>query len=303
MATSTTPPTRRDPPGVREAAHEAELNAPADLLYGLVADAMVAPLVFPATVHVACLDRTGSTEHIRIWAADDDDNLRCWTSRRRHDPARRTVVFQQDEPWPPLLLMRGEWRFEPTCPDRTLVTLAHAYATDTDDLAARTGLEGLLDRVSTGQLAALERFQHCSRFSFQDSAELACPAADAYAVVRRVTEWPDLVPEIEWVRAANSRDDAELFHVTAKGARETRLVLVAPSGQCSIAFKDLRPVPPVAAHSGRWLIEPTRTGCRVSVRHDIAVESTSDTSAGAALVRRVAAATTPSPAGLIAACR
>jgi ribosome-associated toxin RatA of RatAB toxin-antitoxin module len=270
------------------------------VLYGLVADAMVAPLVFPATVHVAYLDRTESTEHIRIWAADDDDNLRCWTSRRRHDPALRTVAFQADEPWPPLLLMRGEWRFEPLSADRTLVTLAHAYAADTDDLG---GLEGLLDRVSTGQLAALERFQHHSRFSFEDNAELACAAADAHVVVRAAAEWPSLVPAIERARLANSRDGADLFHVTATGPHETRLVLVAPSGQSSILFKDLRPAPPLAAHSSRWRIEPTDTGCRVSVRHDVAVESTSDTPVDEALVRRLAAATMPSLSQLIAACR
>jgi ribosome-associated toxin RatA of RatAB toxin-antitoxin module len=263
---------------------------------------MVAPLVFPATVNVAYLDRTDSTEHIRIWAADDDDNLRCWTSRRRHDPVRRTVAFQQDEPWPPLRSMRGEWRFEPLSADRTRVTLAHAYAAGTDDPAALAGLEGLLDRVSTGQLTALERFQRWSRFSFKDDAELECDAADAYAVVRAVAEWPSVVPAIERVRLAISRDDTSLFHVRST-EQETRFVLVAPSGQLSILFKDLRPVSPIAAHTGRWLIEPTETGCRVSVRHDVAVESTSDTPADAALVRRLAAATMPSPSRLIDACR
>lgn len=278
MVTSTIPPIPPDP-AEHTAQHSTELAAPADELYGLVADALAGPVVFPATVQVEYLHHAADREHIRIWAADDDDGLRCWSSHRERDPAARTVAFRQDVPWPPLSLMRGEWRFTPLGPDRTRVTLAHAYATATTDPADLARLESLLDRVSNGQLAALRRFSgpgRPTRRSLDEEAELACPADRAYAAVRDAEAWPTLLPDLMRVRLANCQDEARVFHVSARtgGGRihETRLVQVcrASSGHFHIAFKDLRPIAPLVSHSGWWRIEPTHTGCRVRVRHEIA---------------------------------
>lgn len=277
MATSTTPPTRPEH-AIRTAEHTEELAAPADELYGLVADAMAGPVVFPATVHVEYLDHTPEREHIRIWAADDDDRLRCWSSHRRRDPVARTVAFQQDVPWPPLSLMRGEWRFTPLGPDRTRVTLAHAYASATSDPADLARLESLLDRVSNGQLTALRRFSGAERYTrsrIDDDVELACSAEDAYAAARDADAWPGRAPGVTSARLANSQDDARILHVSRRVGdeiHETRLVQVcrASSGHFQIAFKDLRPVAPLVSHSGWWRIEPTSAGCRVRVRHELA---------------------------------
>lgn len=280
------------------AEHRAVLAAPADLLYQLVADATAAPLVFPTTVHVEQVQRGAGAERIRIWAAYGDD-LRSWTSHRLLRPDLRRVSFQQDVPEPPVAFMRGEWRLEPLGADRTEVVLRHAYRAVDDDPAGLAWIGELADRISTGQLAALGAAAARAgttgepRLTVEDSAELSCPARVAYGFVQDLTGWVGPVPGVERVTVRRADGDlqvVDLVGVSPDGTRrESRLARVGIP-PLRIAFKDLRPAPGlVAAHAGRWRFEPVTGGCRVTVRHDLAIDY-------AAVPATLGAAATPADA-------
>jgi ribosome-associated toxin RatA of RatAB toxin-antitoxin module len=264
---------------VRHARHGAEIAAPAEFLYGLVAEAPAAPWVFPATVHVEFLDRDPAEERLRIWAADGD-NVRSWTSHRRLDRAGRRVAFQQEEPAAPIAFMRGEWLVEPLAEARSRVSLTHDFSAAGDDPAALAGIESMVDRISAGQLAAMERFAALGAgrggrgpLSFTETAELPCPVETAYAFVHDFAAWADLLPEVERASVRDAGHGLLLVDQTRREGggrtRTTRSAHVCFPGS-HIAFKEMTPPALVAAHTGSWRFDKSEGGCRVVVRHVVA---------------------------------
>lgn len=273
--------------GERRAEHRAEVNAPAGLLYDLIADAAVAPLVFPTTVHVEHVQRAvgehrqrpAGEERLRIWAAYGDE-LRSWTSRRLLRPDVRRVTFQQDVPEPPVASMRGEWRFDPLGDDRTEVTLSHVYRAVDDDPGGIAWIEDLADRVSSGQLAALRGVAALgglsgeARVSFQDRAQLGCRAEIAYDYLWDEAGWAGRLPHVTEVSPVRTGGDMHLLDLkieeadgTLRGSRVARVRL--PGSR--IAFKVLDPARPIAAHTGWWQVASAADGCRVTMRNDVAI--------------------------------
>jgi ribosome-associated toxin RatA of RatAB toxin-antitoxin module len=261
------------------ARHQADVAAPARYLYGLVADALAAPLVFPGTVHVQYLDRTASQERLRIWAVNGEEP-RTWVSHRRLDPEALCVTFQQEAPAPPIAFMRGEWRMTALDSDRTRVTLSHAYRAVDDDAAALAWIEQMVDRVSGGQLAALGAYAALGGpvagpvLSIQDSVELDCPVEAAYAAAHDPASWSDLPPIAVQQGESAAAPDMQLLQLAAPdaggGSRASHSARVC-FADSHIAFKELLCPPLVAAHTGCWQFEPAAGGSRVSARHRVAV--------------------------------
>jgi aromatase len=261
---------------VQRARHQADVAAPARYLYGLIADALAAPLVFPGTVHVEYVDRAATEERLRIWAVNGED-LRTWVSHRRLDPDAQRVTFQQEVPAPPIAFMRGEWRLTALDGGQTRVTLSHAYRAIDDDPAGLAWIEQMVDRVSGGQLAALREYAALGGpaagpvLSIRDSVDLGCPVETAYAVAHDPASWTDLPPLA--VRAADTTaaPDMQLLQLAARdtdGARRSARICFPDS---RIAFKEMLCPPLVAAHTGCWQFEPAPVGSRIHAHHQVAV--------------------------------
>ncbi len=270
--------------GMREAVHQAEIDAPADLLYDLIADATVATMIFPTTVCVEHAERGTDEEHLRIWAAFGDE-LRNWTSHRLLRPGARSVIFQQDSPEPPVAFMRGQWHFDPLGDDTTKVTLSHEYRAVGDSPDGVAWIEKLADRTSRGQLAALGAFAALgrpadARLSTAESAQLRCGPEAAYAFMRDPAGWPGLLPGLEHVSLCREKGDMQLFDLMVRddagSLRKTRLARVCAADGSGITFKDLVPLAPIAAHTGRWRFDKTPGGTRVRVEHHLAVTQALD---------------------------
>jgi aromatase len=268
---------------VLRATHEAVLPASSDFLYGLVADAATAPLVFPGTVHVEQLDRTDTEERLRIWAADGD-KARTWTSHRVLDPAHLRVTFRQEAPAPPIALMRGEWRFEPSTDGQTRVRLDHAYRAVADSPEGTSWIASMVDGVSDGQLAALGRLAALTDgdpgwkpLTFQDSAAVCCPAESACALAWDAISWAGLAPVRGPVTVHVAAPDMQLVDMTVLGVggqpRPSRLARVRVPGPPLVApFKEMRVPPSVAAHVGIWRFEPLPHGARVVIEHRVVAD-------------------------------
>ncbi|HEV7761234.1 MAG TPA: SRPBCC family protein, partial [Acidimicrobiales bacterium] len=265
---------------------------PADALYDLLADATTAPLVFPGTVHVEHLARSDTDERLRIWAARDDD-VRCWTSHRVLDRGGRRVTFRQEAPTAPIAAMQGRWSVEPLPLGRSRVRLDHAYRAVDDDPEGLASIEAMVDRVSNGQLAALQRFVGLGSLtgdgpaSFHQSATSGCPVERAYDFVHDATGWADLAPVTGPVAVGRPRDDMQLVDLTLAGpdgpALPLQLARVAFPGS-HIAFTAIDPAPPLAAYTGQWRFEAGGSGgsggaggsgSKVSVDHTLLVDPAS----------------------------
>jgi aromatase len=254
--------------GLRHSSHQMEVAAPARQLYDLVADAAAGPLVFPGTVHVEWLTRTAAEETIRIWALNGTA-ARRWASRRLLDPAGLSVTFQQERPEPPVAFMQGRWQMNPMASARTLVTLGHSYRATDDDPDGAAWIEDLVDRVSRGQLQALREFAaYGPPIVVEEAADLGCPVDTAYALAAGCDAWgatpcPVRPAVTRWPMPGFQL--ADLVVAGCGGPRECQLARVCFQGS-HIAFKDMLPAPPVAAHIGCLRFSPIPSGTRVEAR-------------------------------------
>lgn len=249
---------------VHETEHTVTVEAPADVVYGIVADVGRWPVIFPPTVHVEQLERTHDTERIRIWATAND-TVKTWTSRRELDPEARRVRFRQEVSAPPVAAMGGEWIVEPDGPGRCVVRLLHDYRAVDDDPEAVEWIARAVDRNSTAELASLaaaaERTADAARltFTFDDSVAIDGDAADAYAFIDDAGRWADRLPHVARVRLTEDTPGIQVLEMdtlTADGATHTTSsVRVCIAGE-RIVYKQSRTPALMAAHTGEWRFEP-----------------------------------------------
>jgi aromatase len=111
---------------VHRTVHEVETDAPADVVYGFIADTSTWPLYFPPNVHVEQLERDGNTERLRMWATANGQ-VKSWTSRRVLDPEQRRIEFRQEVSAAPVESMGGTWIVEDLGGERSKLTLLHDF--------------------------------------------------------------------------------------------------------------------------------------------------------------------------------
>ena len=264
--------------GLRHTSHQMEVAVPARQLYELVADAAAGPLVFPGTVHVEWLNRTAAEETLRIWAVNGT-TARRWTSRRLLDPAGLSVTFRQERPEPPVGFMQGRWQMTPTASGRTLVTLSHDYRATADEngdeLAWASGrgdawIADLVERVSQGQFQALRQFADRGRpIVVEETADLDCAVDAAYALAEDCDAWGTLDGPARPAVTRWPLPDLQLADLMVTGhgggSRACQLARVCFRGT-HIAFKDMLPATPVAAHIGSLRFSGIPSGTRVEAR-------------------------------------
>jgi len=264
---------------VHRTSHTLTAPAPADTLYGLVADVSRWPAVFEPTIAVRHLERTATRERFEIWA-EVNGEVAHWTSRRLLDPGRRYVSFRQDHAQPPVTSMSGGWLLRELPAGGTEIVLRHRFTVADDDPAAVAAVRAALDRNSARELAALARLASAGHpveellLTFSDTIELSVPAAEAYEFIARADRWPALLPHVSRVELAEPRPGVqrmEMDTTTSDGSHHmTRSVRVCPDGAW-IAYKQQVTPRLLAGHSGEWTFTDGPRGTVATARHTVVI--------------------------------
>ncbi|MEW2000134.1 SRPBCC family protein (plasmid) [Streptomyces coelicoflavus] len=262
-------------------AQHTEVDAPAGVLYGLIADALRWPVFLPPTVHVEQLEFDGESERLRMWVTANDE-IRSWTTRRVLDPVAHRVDFRQEVLPRPVTSMGGSWSVEPRGPERSLVTLRNDFSVDGN---ARADVDWVRRATTANSRAALanlrglaERWRRLDDLvlSFEDTTRVDAPVEPVYDFLHRFGDRPDAVPGATGIDIAEQAPGVQLMTVRLNGAdgtaRTTESVRIGFPHAGRIVYKDVRDSEQpalLAAHAGEWSVEPEPwgTGVTVVARH------------------------------------
>lgn len=263
--------------GIHEVEHEITVGASADTVYGLLADVASWPLMFPPSVHVECLERTGSSERIRIWATANGE-AKTWTSRRELDRDGLRIEFRQDRSTPPVASMGGGWIVEPVSAGRCRVRLLHDYRAVGDDPANLRWIETAVDRNSRAELAALKATAEQptgpdSRvMTFDDSVVVDGPVRRVYDFVNEAQLWSERLPHVSRVTLTEADPGLQVLDMdtrTRDGSVHTTSSVRVTFPHERIAYKQTRLPPLMTLHTGMWTFGETDEGVVATSRHTV----------------------------------
>ena len=268
----------------REVAHEIDVAAAADKVYGLVADVANWPRIFPPTVYVDRVDGgagSGTTqERIRIWATANG-TPKNWTSRRTLDPAARRIEFRQERSAPPVASMGGTWIIEETGPQSCHVRLLHDYRAVDDHARRLEWIDKAVDRNSNAELAALKYHAELDgraeelTLSFTDSVRINGSAKDAYDFVNEAGAWRERLPHVASVRLREESPGLQVLRMetlTKDGDRHTTESVRVCFSHHKIVYKQTTLPALMALHTGYWLFEEGEDGVTTATsQHTVVV--------------------------------
>ncbi|MGV9280629.1 aromatase/cyclase [Streptomyces sp. NPDC003730] len=261
----------------REVEHEITVSAPAGDVYRLIADVTNWPRVFPPTIYVDHLERSGDEELIRIWATANGE-AKNWTSRRVLDPGNLRITFRQQVSTPPVASMGGTWIVEPVDGGTARVRLLHDYTAVDDDPAGLAWIEEAVDRNSRTELAALKTNVELATaseeltFSFEDTVAIDGSAKDAYDFVNEADRWAERLPHVATVRLTEDTPGLQTLEMDTRAkdgsTHTTRSYRVCLEGR-KIAYKQTTLPALMSLHTGYWTFRDTDTGALASSQHTV----------------------------------
>ncbi|MFG2806249.1 aromatase/cyclase [Streptomyces sp. DT199] len=261
--------------------HRIDIEAPADAVYRVVSDVRLWPLYFPPTVRAERTRGDDSDEHIRIWAVAHGE-VRTWESRRRLDPAARSVRFEQTRPADPVAAMGGRWEVRERGDKACTVVLDHHYRAVGDDPAA---LARIAEAVETNSVSELDHLRLAAERSgteedllldFSDTEVITGSAADVYDFLHDAAKWPDRLGHV--VRLDLREKEPGLQYMEMDTRAPDGSVHTTVSGrvcfpQRQIVYKQTKLPPVLRAHNGEWLVEDAADGTvRVTARHQVLLD-------------------------------
>lgn len=263
---------------VHRTSHSTEVDAPAGIVYGLIADAVRWPLFFPPNVHVERLETDGTNERLRMWATANGQ-VRSWISQRVQDPATRRVEFRQSHPQAPVRTMNGTWAIEELAGGTTLLTLLHDFTVHGDRPGDAEWVERAVDTNSRAELAGLKRLAERWRrldslvLSFEDSIRVAAPAEPVYDFLYRVGDWPRLIPHVSRLELTEDAPGVQVMAMdtlTADGASHTtESVRICFPHAGRIVYKQTATPALMEAHTGEWSVVSDGSGTTAVAQHSV----------------------------------
>jgi aromatase len=244
--------------------HTTAVAAPADTVFGLLADVAGWPQLFAPTIHVEVLKDDPSGEQLlQIWATARG-SARTWTSKRQLDAGARRISFRQTVPSAPLAWMTGEWQVTPE-PKGCSVTLLHDYRVVDDDPAGEELVAAAVENNSVAELSALktaaERAERLGDLLlvFSDSETITGSAQDVYDFINDADRWPERLPHVsrlEFAEVEPGIQTVDMDTVSPDGStHNTTSVRVAFPDRRTIVYKQLRVPEAMSVHTGRWVLE------------------------------------------------
>ncbi|MFJ6721810.1 MULTISPECIES: aromatase/cyclase [unclassified Streptomyces] len=267
--------------GPREVEHEITVSAPAAAVYRLIADVANWPRIFPPTIYVDHLERTGDEELIRIWATANGE-AKNWTSRRVLDPEGLRITFRQQVSTPPVATMGGTWIIEPIGENESRIRLLHDYTAVDDDPAGLRWIEEAVDRNSRSELAALKTNVELATaseeltFSFEDTVEIDGSAKDVYDFINEAGLWSERLPHVAVVRLTEDVPGLQTLEMDTRAkdgsVHTTKSYRVCLEGE-KIAYKQTTLPALMNLHTGYWTFRETDTGVAASSQHTVVLRA------------------------------
>ncbi|MFI9080853.1 aromatase/cyclase [Streptomyces sioyaensis] len=260
--------------------HRIAVAAPAEVVYGIVADVTKWPQYFAPNVHVEYLERDEGSERIHMWALANCA-VKHWVSRRILAPAALSVSFRQEVSAPPVAAMGGAWVVSPVDDGSSLLELHHDFAAVDNDPAGIEWITAAVDRNSADELAGIkeiaERYQELDDlvFSFEDTVEMDADATDVFDFLDRADLWPERLPHV--TRLAMTEDEPGVQVIAMDtcardGSTHTTESVRVVFGPDRIVYKQTTVPGLMTAHTGSWTIVPDADGVAVTSRHTVTLK-------------------------------
>ncbi|MEV6764159.1 aromatase/cyclase [Streptomyces sp. NPDC051105] len=261
----------------KEVEHEITVSAPAAEVYRLIADVANWPRIFPPTIYVDHLERSGHEELIGIWATANGE-AKNWTSRRVLDPDGLRITFRQTVSTPPVASMGGTWIIEPLDDTTARIRLLHDYTAVDDDPAGLAWIDEAVDRNSRSELAALKTNVELATaseeltFSFEDTVEVDGSAKDLYDFVNEADRWSERLPHVATVRLTEDTPGLQTLEMDTRAkdgsTHTTKSYRVCLDGR-KIAYKQTTLPALMNLHTGYWTFRETDAGTFASSQHTV----------------------------------
>lgn len=261
--------------------HRIVVDAEPSVVFDLIADVSLWPVIFRPTVHTRVLERSAEGDRFEIWATAANGDVNCWTSRRKFDPAAGFITFAQDRDTPLFGFMGGSWKFEPLGDGRTEIVLGHYFNPSPDQPDAVQVIGRELDHNGTAELEALRAVAalpggiESLLLTFTDTVELAGPAAEAYEFVWAADQWPERLPHVaavKLVERAGGAQDMTMETRAPDGSVHTTRSIRVGLRDGSIAYKQTTLPKPLLGHSGVWEFFDGAAGATMRSSHTALID-------------------------------
>lgn len=298
---------------VRRLVHSAEVAAPAEAVYALLANAVRGPLYSPQVLHVERMDADGDRERLRLWE-QSGGGVRCSLWARVAHPGERRIEFWRLRGEAPFTSMAGQWTVEERPGGRSVVSVLHEFTVAGDpegaeaaraalavEDSARSALRGVR-RIAQGSGGSRQRV-----LTFQESLRVEGPGEVVYDFLYRAADWAGRVPQVRHVEVSEVSPGIQAVNyrlrLPDRTERATNSLRLCFPHAGRIVYKQTTPWAPVAAHTGEWSVLPDEHGVRVIAEHTVLLDEDALPDGGPALpgrenTRSSDASTRPSPGGI-----
>ncbi|HEY4854005.1 MAG TPA: aromatase/cyclase [Streptosporangiaceae bacterium] len=268
--------------GHRQVEHEITVNAPAAAVYRLIADVENWPRIFPPTVYVDYVERSGQSERIRIWATANGE-AKNWTSGRVLDPTKLRIEFRQEVSTPPVAAMGGTWLIEPISEGESRVRLLHDYRAVEDDPGNLAWIEEAVDRNSQSELAALKASVELATgpagdlmLSFEDTVQIDGAAKDVYDFINEAQLWEERLPHVVRVSLTEDVPGLQILEMdtrTKDGSTHTTKSVRVCFPHSKIVYKQITVPALMTLHTGYWLLADDGDGVAATSQHTVLINT------------------------------
>ncbi|MFH8571851.1 aromatase/cyclase [Streptomyces sp. NPDC017993] len=261
--------------------HSTQIAAPAEVVYGIVADVTRWPQFFAPNVHVEHLEQGEGFERIRIWATANGE-VKNWISRRELVPGKLTVTFRQEVSRAPIASMGGTWVVTPVDERTSLLELHHDFTVVDNDAAGVEWVNTALDRNSEAELAGIKDIAEQAdaldelMFTFDDTVHVEGSGADVFDFLNRADLWPERLPHVARMELTEDEPGVQVMAMdtrTADGSVHTTESVRVVFGEDRIVYKQTTVPGLMTAHTGRWTLVPAGTGVEVTSRHTVIIKA------------------------------
>ncbi|MFE6848235.1 aromatase/cyclase [Streptomyces sp. NPDC057686] len=263
---------------VHRRTYAVDMAAPADVVYGLIADTTQWPLFVPPSIHVERLDFDGICDRFQMWVTANG-TVKSWLSHRTLDPRARRIDFHHEVPAAPAASLGGSWTVQALGADRSRLTLDHDFTVAGDRPEDVQWVEQATDTNSRAELARLkecaERWTRLESLllSFEESVRVKGPAELVYDFLYGIGDWPGRVPHVLRADVAEEQTGVQIVRmdtVSAAGtAQTTEAVRLCFPHALRIVHKQTATPVLLEAHTGEWSVIPDETGVTAVAQHNV----------------------------------
>ncbi|WP_326600775.1 aromatase/cyclase [Streptomyces sp. NBC_01803] len=267
--------------GHREVEHEITVDAPAADVYRLIAEVVNWPRIFPPTVFVDHVERSGNTERIRIWATANGE-AKNWTSRRVLDPEKLRIEFRQEVSTPPVAAMGGTWLIESISDTQSRVRLLHDYRAIDDDPDSLAWIDQAVDRNSRSELAALKKNVELATgaddlyLAFEDTVQIDGSAKDVYDFLNEASLWKERLAHVARVELTEDTPGLQILEMdtrTKDGSTHTTKSVRVCFPDSRIVYKQITLPALMTLHTGYWKLEENADGVAATSQHAVIINT------------------------------